>query len=81
MPGEKIGSGADSLKVFKGQGTAMLWLILAGLSGTVVVGVAAWARGERKKVETEAARRRERARLQAEEAQLLARLNRDKAGE
>lgn len=59
----------------------MLWLILAGLSGTAVVAVAAWARGERKKVEVEAAARRERARLQAEEAQLLARLNRDQAGE
>ncbi|MEQ1817385.1 MAG: hypothetical protein ABL871_02150 [Terricaulis sp.] len=56
----------------------MLWLILAGLSGTVVVGVAAWARGERKKVEVEAAQRRERARLQAEEAQLLARLRHEK---
>ncbi|GEM_PF-6363834 len=52
----------------------MLWLILAGLSGTAVVAVAGWARGERKKVEREAAERRERARLQAEEAQLLARL-------
>lgn len=57
----------------------MLWLILAGLSGTVVVGVAAWARGERKKVEREATERRERARLQAEEAQLLARLRQDRA--
>lgn len=52
----------------------MFWLILAGLSGTAVVAVAGWARGERKKVEREAAERRERARLQAEEAQLLARL-------
>lgn len=56
----------------------MLWLILAGLSGTVVVGVAAWARGERKKVEAEAAARKERARLQAEEAQLLAKLRQEK---
>jgi hypothetical protein len=52
----------------------MIWLILAGLSGTAVVAVAGWARGERKKVEREAAERRERAQLQAEEAQLLARL-------
>ena len=52
----------------------MLWLILAGLSGTAVVGVAAWARSERQKVEREAAERRERGRLKAEEAQLLARL-------
>ena len=57
----------------------MLWLVLAGLSGTVVVGVAAWARGERRKVEAEAAQRRERARLQTEEAQLLATLQRDKS--
>jgi hypothetical protein len=56
----------------------MLWLILAGLSGTVVVGVAAWARGERKKVEAEAAARKERGRLQAEEAQLLAKLRQEK---
>lgn len=57
----------------------MIWLILAGLSGTVVVAVSAWARGERRKAETETAQRRERARLQAEETQLLAKLNRDKA--
>ena len=57
----------------------MVWLVLAGLSGTVVVGVAAWARSERKKVEREAAERRERARLQAEEAQLLARLRQDRS--
>lgn len=56
----------------------MIWLILAGLSGTVVVGVAAWARGERKKVEAEAAARKERGRLQAEEAQLLAKLRQGK---
>ncbi|MBL8545359.1 MAG: hypothetical protein JNL81_02785 [Hyphomonadaceae bacterium] len=56
----------------------MLWLVLAGLSGTVVVAVATWARGERKKVEREGAERRERARLQAEEAQLLARLRQEK---
>jgi hypothetical protein len=52
----------------------MIWLIFAGLSGTLVVGVAAWARGERMKVEAEVRARKERARLQAEEAQLLARL-------
>ena len=52
----------------------MIWLILAGLSGTAVVAVAAWARGERKKAEAETAARRERGRLQAEEAQLLAKL-------
>lgn len=52
----------------------MIWLFLGGLGGLAVVGVAAWARGERKKVEAEDARRRERARLQREEAQLLAKL-------
>jgi hypothetical protein len=52
----------------------MIWLILAGLSGTAVVAVATWARGERKKVEAEERLRRERGRLQAEEAALLARL-------
>jgi hypothetical protein len=52
----------------------MLWLILAGLSGTAVVAVATWARGERRKVEAEERLRRERRRLQAEEEALLARL-------
>jgi hypothetical protein len=52
----------------------MIWLFLGGLGGLAVVGVAAWARAERKKVEAEAAQRRERAQLQAEEAQLLAKL-------
>jgi hypothetical protein len=52
----------------------MIWLFLGGLGGLAVVGVAAWARAERKKVEAETAQRRERARLQAEEAQLLAKL-------
>ena len=52
----------------------MIWLFLGGLGGLAVVGVAAWARGERKKVEAETALRREAARLKAEEAQLLAKL-------
>ena len=52
----------------------MWWLIFAGLSGTVVVAVAAWARGERRKVEAEKAERAERRRLQMEEAALLAKL-------
>ncbi|ANP47090.1 hypothetical protein [Candidatus Viadribacter manganicus] len=59
----------------------MTWLFVGVLGGLAVVGVAGWARGERKKVEAEADQRRERARLQAEEAQLLARLRQDKAGE
>lgn len=67
-------SGADSGKRLGEQGQGMIWLFLGGLGGLAVVGVAAWARAERKKVEAEAAQRRERARLQSEEAQLLAKL-------
>lgn len=52
----------------------MIWLFVGGLGGLAVVAVAGWARGERKKVEAETAARKERARLQAEEAQLLAKL-------
>lgn len=59
----------------------MIWLFLGGLGGLAVVGVAAWARAERKKVEAEAAQRRERARLQQEEAQLLAKMRREKTPE
>lgn len=59
----------------------MLWLIFAGLSGTIVVAVAGWARGERKKVEREGEERRERARLQTQEAQLLARLQAQQGGD
>lgn len=56
----------------------MIWLFVGIIGGLAVVGVAGWARGERKKVEAEAAARKERARLQAEEAQLLAKLRQDK---
>jgi hypothetical protein len=73
----KIGSAADSGTPLGKQ--AMIWLFLGGLGGLAMVGVAAWARGERRKVEAEAAQRRESARLKAEEAQLLAKL-RDKGG-
>ena len=59
----------------------MIWLFVGVIGGLAVVGVAGWARGERKKVEAEAAARKERGRLQAEEAQLLAKLNKDKARE
>ncbi len=59
----------------------MIWLFVGVIGGLAVVGVAAWARGERKKVEAEAAARKERARLQAEEAQLLARLKQEKGEE
>lgn len=56
----------------------MIWLFVGVIGGLAVVGVAGWARGERKKVEAEAAARKERARLQAEEAQLLAKLRQEK---
>lgn len=56
----------------------MIWLFVGIIGGLAVVGVAGWARGERKKVEAEAAARKERARLKAAEAQLLAKLRQDK---
>ncbi|MEZ5995237.1 MAG: hypothetical protein R3C25_05740 [Hyphomonadaceae bacterium] len=59
----------------------MWWLILAGLSGSVVIAVAAWARGSRQKAEAEEAERRERRRLQMEETALLARLKRPDEGQ
>jgi hypothetical protein len=59
----------------------MIWLFVGVIGGLAVVGVAGWARGERKKVEAEAEARRERGRLQAEEAQLLARLRQEKGEE
>ena len=57
----------------------MIWLFAGVIGGLAVVGVAAWARGERKKVEAEAAARKERTRLQVEEAQLLAKLRQDRS--
>lgn len=59
----------------------MIWLFVGAIGGLAVVGVAGWARRERKKVETETAARKERGRLQAEEAQLLARLRQEKGEE
>ena len=56
----------------------LIWIFLAGLSSVAVVALAAWARGERRKAETETAERRERARLQQEEARLLAKLRSEK---
>jgi hypothetical protein len=52
----------------------MIWFFFAGFAGLAVVGVATWARGERKKAEAEAAARKENARQQAETARLLAKL-------
>lgn len=56
----------------------MIWLFVGVIGGLAVVAVAGWARGERKKVEAEAAARKERGRLQTEEAQLLAKLRQEK---
>ena len=60
----------------------MIWLVLAAFAGMAVVGVSAWARSERRKVDAEGVQRRERARLQHEEAHLLAKLRaqRNEAG-
>jgi hypothetical protein len=52
----------------------MIWLILAGFAGVAAVGVSAWARGERKKVDAEGEARRARSQLEAEETRLLAKL-------
>ena len=56
----------------------MIWLILAGFAGVVVVGVSAWARGERKKVDAEGAARRERSQLDTEESRLLDKLRHER---
>lgn len=60
----------------------MIWLVLAAFSGMAVVGVSAWARSERRKVDAEGVQRREQARLQQEEAHLLNKLRaqRDETG-
>ncbi|WP_395644961.1 hypothetical protein [Terricaulis sp.] len=58
----------------------MIWILLAGLSGTVVVAVAAWARASRRRVEAAEKLRRERHRLDLDEEALLARLKREKEG-
>jgi hypothetical protein len=59
----------------------MIWLIMAGFAGVAVVGVSAWARGERKKVDAASEVRRERSRLEAEETRLLDKLrNKDGSG-
>ena len=52
----------------------MIWLVLAGFAGVAVVGVSAWARAERRKVDAEGAARREKSQLDNEEARLLAKL-------
>jgi hypothetical protein len=52
----------------------MIWLFLVGLGGAAALGVAAWARRSRKRVETDAEARRERNRLDIQERELLAKL-------
>ena len=56
----------------------MIWLILAGFAGLAVVGVSAWARGERKKVDAEGAARRQCSQLDIEESQLLDKLRHER---
>ena len=56
----------------------MIWLIMAGFAGVAVVGVSAWARGERKKVDAEGAARRAQSQMDAEEARLLDKLRRER---
>lgn len=55
----------------------MIWFFIAVLGAMASLGVAAWARAQQRKVKAEEAARRENARLQRQEAELLARL-RDK---
>ena len=52
----------------------MIWLILAGFASVAAVGVSAWARGERKKVDAEGDARRAQSQMEAEESRLLAKL-------
>lgn len=52
----------------------MIWLFVGVIAAMAVVGVAAWARRSRKRVDDEAAQRRTQSRLDAEEQVLLAKL-------
>lgn len=56
----------------------MIWLVLAAFAGVAVVGVSAWARSERRKVDAEGEARRERNQLDLEEARLLEKLRRER---
>jgi hypothetical protein len=56
----------------------VIWIILAGFAGVAVVGVSAWARGERKKVDAEGAALRERSQLDIEESRLLDKLRHER---
>jgi len=60
----------------------MIWIFLGLLAGTAVVGVSAWARRSRSRVDAEGEARRERNRLDIEERELLAKLHsREERGE
>ncbi len=52
----------------------MIWVFVGIIGGLAVVAVAAWARTSQRRVEADQAKRREQARLDAEEAALLAKL-------
>ncbi|MGE0596580.1 MAG: hypothetical protein AB7P07_09440 [Hyphomonadaceae bacterium] len=56
----------------------MIWFLAIGITGLTVMGVVAWARGSRKAVEEAEKARRERQRLNYEEAALLSRLEAQK---
>lgn len=58
----------------------MVWLIIAAFAGVAVVGVSAWARSERRKVDAEGEARRAASQMDAEEARLLEKLRREKEG-
>jgi hypothetical protein len=56
----------------------VIWIILAGLASAAAVGVSAWARGERRKVDAEGEARRAQSQMEAEESRLLAKLRSEK---
>jgi hypothetical protein len=58
----------------------MVWIILAAFAGVAVVGVSAWARSERRKVDAEGQARRAQSQMDSEEARLLEKLRREKEG-
>lgn len=52
----------------------MIWVFLGAFGGLAAVGVAAWARASHRRVEAEKYERRDKARLDIDEARLLAKL-------
>ena len=59
----------------------MIWIVLASLSGVVVVSVSAWARASKRRSDLAEAERRERQRLKFQEEALLSRLKTSEASE